>query len=305
MQGAVIFIFFLAFLAFPAGGAENSPENSAENSAENESEDKAAEAESSPYLMNFRLGDSDVDLRLEGYWRMSLVGGGSFGRRGNENRFRGLREGFSFFQEPDLTISLWLNNRWFLEASFLEGFDRNTYRAGYRGEEGEFVQEVVVGSAGVSAAGYGGIAVPDPRRNTPGIAAKFASERSKHEFLLRYDPTETGSAVFQGPYRVRTGEINPANFIEGRYFILPDTGVQSVSVYLEDRGGSIIGTDADGTARRYRAAEAVQYTVDTARGLVQLEAAGDGRVLVYYEAAGAAVGSIGGGGNSWCPRGRI
>ena len=295
MQGAVIFIFFLAFLAFPAGGAENSPENSPENSAENESEDKAAEAESSPYLMNFRLGDSDVDLRLEGYWRMSLVGGGSFGRRGNENRFRGLREGFSFFQEPDLTISLWLNNRWFLEASFLEGFDRNTYRAGYRGEEGEFVQEVVVGSAGVSAAGYGGIAVPDPRRNTPGIAAKFASERSKHEFLLRYDPTETGSAVFQGPYRVRTGEINPANFIEGRYFILPDTGVQSVSVYLEDRGGSIIGTDADGTARRYRAAEAVQYTVDTARGLVQLEAAGDGRVLVYYEAAGAAVGSIGGG----------
>ena len=261
--------------------------------------DEEAEEGAGPYLLDFKLGDSDVDLIWEGYWRMSLVGGGSFGRRGEKNRFQGLREGVSFFQEPDLTISLWLNNRWFLEASFLEGFERNTYRAGYRGGEGEFVQEVVVGSAGVDAEGYGGIKVPKPRRNTPGISAKFASERSKHEFLLRYDPTETGSTVFQGPYRVKTGKISPADFIEGRFFILPDTGVRAVSVYLEDKQGTVTGTDGggsgSGTQRRYRKAQPVQYTVDAQRGLVELEAAHKGRVLVYYESGSAAVGSPGGG----------
>ena len=228
-------------------------------------------------------------------------GRGEFRTARGEKPLSGLREGVSFFQEPDLTISLWLNNRWFLEASFLEGFERNTYRAGYRGGEGEFVQEVVVGSAGVDAEGYGGIKVPKPRRNTPGISAKFASERSKHEFLLRYDPTETGSTVFQGPYRVKTGKISPADFIEGRFFILPDTGVRAVSVYLEDKQGTVTGTDGGGTQRRYRKAQPVQYTVDAQRGLVELEAAHKGRVLVYYEsgsagsAGGAAVGSPGGG----------
>ena len=296
MDCAALRHFFLFLLTVTAAGVMRAQEADGGTGAAGPGAEAGEAAQ--PYLLDFKLGESDVDLIWDGYWRMSLVVGGSFGRRGDRNRFQGLREGVSFFQEPDLTISLWLNNRWFLEASFLEGFERNTYRAGYRGHEGEFVQEVVVGSAGVDAASYGGIKVPRPRRNTPGISAKFAAERSKHEFLLRYDPTETGSTVFQGPYRVRTGKISLADFIEGRFFILPDTGVRAVSVYLEDKQGGITGIDGSGTQRRYRAAEPVQYTVDAERGLVELEAAHKGRVLVYYESGGAggdAVGSTGGG----------
>jgi len=260
-----------------------------------ESPEETLSDEASAYLLDLKLGDSDVNLMWDGYWRMSFVTGGSFGKQTAETAYPGLARGSAFFQEPDVTMTLWINDRWFLETTFLEGFERNTYRAGYVGKKDEFVQEVTLGNAGVNATSYAEIDVPAPRYNTPGIVAKFATARSEHELLVRYDPTEADSMVFQGQYEVKTQDIGLPDYVEGKYFILPDKDVSNVVVYLEDRLGTITGTDGHGTTRRYRPAEPAEYFVDNASGLIVLSYPHDGQVVVYYDSGFGPVGSAGGG----------
>ncbi|MCK5735364.1 MAG: hypothetical protein KAH21_02755, partial [Spirochaetaceae bacterium] len=268
---------------------------SAQELSEDETDESQLSTEASAYLLDLKLGDSDVSLLWEGYWRMSFVTGGSFGKRTAETIYPGLAQGTAFFQEPDVTITLWINNRWFLETTFLEGFERNTYRAGYVGQKDEFVREVTLGNAGVNATSYAEIDVPAPRYNTPGIVAKFGTAKSEHELLIRYDPTEADKKLFQGEFEVKTQDIGLPDFIEGKYFILPDENISNVTVYLEDRLGTISGLDGHGTTRRYRLAEPAEYYVDNASGLVVLDIPHEGQVAVYYDTGFGAVGSPGGG----------
>ncbi len=283
--------FFLpSFLLFFLSGWMTSSALTAQELTEEEAVETIS-PEASEYLMDLKLGDSNVNLFWEGYWRMSFVTGGSFGKRTAETVYPGLARGTAFFQEPDVTITLWINDRWFLETTFLEGFERNTYRAGYVGQDDEFVREVTVGNAGVNAASYAEIDVPAPRYNTPGISAKFATPKSEHELLVRYDPTEADKKNFQGQYEVKTQDIGLPDFVEGKYFILPDKDVSNVVVYLEDRLGSIEGTDGHGTTRKYRLAEPAEYFVDNGSGLIVLSSPHNGQVVAYYEdSGGTAVG---------------
>jgi len=278
-------LFFLSGLLTPdALPAQELTEEASDESTEEKTEnpEETLSPEASAYLLDLNLGDSDVNLMWEGYWRMSLVTGGSFGKQTPETAYPGLARGTAFFQEPDVTITLWINDRWFLETTFLEGFERNTYRAGYVGQEDEFVQEVTLGNAGVNATSYAEIDVPAPRYNTPGIVAKFATAKSEHELLVRYDPTEADSMLFQGQYEVKTQDIGLPDYVEGKYFILPDKDVSNVVVYLEDRLGTITGTDSHGTTRKYRLAEPAEYYVDNSSGLVVLSEPHQGQVVAYY-----------------------
>ena len=232
---------------------------------------------------------------------MGFSAGGGFGRLRQENVYSGLSRGTNFYQEPDITLTLWMLDRWFIETTFLEGFDRNTYRAGYVGRSDEFVREVIIGNSGISADSFAEIDVPSPLYNTPGLAAKFGTAGSDHQLLIRFDPTDTQERYFQGQYEVNTQDIGLPDFIRGRYFILPDTAVTAVQVFLEDRSGSITGTDANGTVRKYRRAEEAEFFVENSSGLVELASAHDGQVLVYYTSGAGPVGAVGGGQNFIVP----
>ncbi len=250
----------------------------------------AAAGEASPYLFDFNLGDNEINLHWEGYWRVTFTAGGGFGKITNQTAFPGLSRGTRFFQEPDLTLTLWLDDRWFLETTFLEDFKHNTYRAGYRGREGEFVQKAVIGNAGINAVPRAGVPVPSPRSNTPGITTRFASERSEHSLMLRYDAAEARKKTFLGPYEVNTQDIPLSRFAEGRYFILPDTGVSSLRVFLESTNGTVTGTDERGDIHKFREAEPAEYFADETNGLLILREAAVSRVAVYYTVGGTAVG---------------
>ncbi|MDT8297788.1 MAG: hypothetical protein RQ801_05765, partial [Spirochaetaceae bacterium] len=169
-------------------------------------------------------------------------------------------------------------------------FERNTYRAGYQGRDDEFVRQVVAGNAGVNASTYAGLAVPRPVESTPGIVGKFGTSKSDHEILVRYDPTESLTKTFRGQYEVTSQEIGLSDFVQGRFFILPDTVVSNVEVYLEDRNGTVAGTDGTGATRRYRKAEPVEFFVDESSGLLELSEAHDGQVVVYYKTSDGPVG---------------
>ena len=260
------------------------PETAGETADSTEAKSDGIPVESSPYLLDMKLDDGDLNLIWDGYWRMTFQTGGSLGRLQAGRSFPGVSTSASFFQEPDVTLTLWIYDKWFIETTFLEGFSRNTYRTGYIGYPGEFVQEVVIGNAGVNAAGYAELEVPAPDYNTPGIAAKFATGKSNHELLVRYDPTDTEEKVFQGQFELNTQDIGLPDYIEGRYLILPDTDVSDVTVYLETPQGSLTGTDGQGVSRVYRQAEPVEFFVDNSRGLVVLNRPHDGQVAAFYQA---------------------
>jgi len=248
-----------------------------------ELEDDKGISEDSAYLIENKLKDMDVNLIWDGYWRIRFVAGGAFGRKTDENIYPNLQRGVIFTQEPDLTLSLWLNKRWFIETVFQGSFDRSSYRGVYVGQEDEFVQEVVAGNSDVSATAYAKMEVPSPHTNAPGISAKFLTPKSKHEILLRFDPSAPRKKLFQGQYEINVQNIDLMEFIEGRFFILPDKDISNLAVYLEDREGSISGIDGISTERRYRLAQDTEYFVDEQNGLLELSSSHDGQVVVYYE----------------------
>jgi hypothetical protein len=91
-------------------------------------------------FFSYKIGDSDVSLDVSGFWKgsLSVNWGLSHSELGLEAASPD--SPLLFTQEADLTLSLWIRDRWFLEASFLDDYDINTYRAGYQGLPGETVQ---------------------------------------------------------------------------------------------------------------------------------------------------------------------
>ena len=248
-------------------------------------------------IWDMNLGDKDVDLYISGYWKIGILGGTTV-ESGPDgiifpSAFPGLTD-FKFYQEPDITISLWLMNRYYLETTFLEGFDKNTYAIGYRGQEGEILQGVRIGNSDISIDQYEGLDLPAPKYNTPGISANFESEISSHDVLIRYDPTSEQKKTFLGEYEVTEEQINPAAFKRGQFFILPDEQIDtgSLEVYIADPDGIYSSTDSKGTYRNFRKASENEYSFSLTKGTVSLNEPAESEVVVYYTKNGLAVGSF-------------
>jgi len=240
-------------------------------------------------VWDMNIGDTDVELYLAGFWKIGLIAGLSV-ESGPEGiifpaAFPGLTD-FRFYQEPDLTISLWLMNRFYLETSFLEGFDKNTYAMGYRGMEGEPIQSVRIGNSEIHIDEYKGINVPSPQYNTPGISASFQTDISTHDVLLRYDPTSEQKKIFLGEFEITEEEINPGDYIRGQYFILPDGELDFLEIYIADKNGIYSGNDN----KKYRRATDNEAFYSLTDGTVTLSEPSEVDVLVFYTVNGSNVG---------------
>lgn len=264
------------------------------------------EVEAPEALFELDIGDAEVDFFLEGVWRASVFGsiGVLIGPEGTQlSPFPGLDTGQVFQQMPDLTFSVWLLNRFFIEASVIgdfleqdyEYFDQNYILMGYIGAEEEFLKRVLIGSRDIGIDPYPFIDVPASGLSSLGVEALLGTGMSEHQLLLRYDNNEPDSLTFIGRNLVSEQVIPLDEYIRGRFFKLPDDDIDAgtLEVYLQDRNGSY--SDSDG--RRYRKATVDDAELDRQNGTVFLKEAAAGNVVVYYEKGAAAVGdgSLGGG----------
>ncbi|HUX13032.1 MAG TPA: hypothetical protein VMW87_08370 [Spirochaetia bacterium] len=105
-------------------------------------------------LLQSKVGDADVDLYAAGSWQTTISASLAIGIHpdlGNGSgyqfpyAFPGM-DPFSFLNQVDLTISLWILNRYFFQTTFLDQFALNTFLLGYQGQKGEFVQKVLIGN---------------------------------------------------------------------------------------------------------------------------------------------------------------
>ena len=246
-----------------------------------------------------KLGSADVDLSLLGSWNSNLTfTTGLLFAPGVPvqllDSFPGLAPGFIFTQSPDLTISLLLMKKYFLDVSVLSGVQNNTIRMGYRGDPDEVLRSLVIGNSGITLPPTPFLEIPSQPTSSIGASAELVSGPSTNDLLLRWDSTATKHKTFIGKNELIEQHVGLETYTKGRYFFLPDTGIDqgSLVVYLEDPNGTVAGTYAVGgaPAGMYRLATLNDVVVDTTNGLVSLKNPVHGRVVVYYT-KGSPVGS--------------
>jgi len=247
-----------------------------ETSAERHRQEITEEAGSR--LFNMDIFNTDVSLFISGFWKGSLsfnwgIANTLLGTAPNSENAPVL-----FTQETDLTLSLWIWQKWFLEASFVDGYDVNTYRAGYQGLPGETVQYVGAGNTGLDFPVFPYLDLGGDSSSSFGIYGRFGSDDLAFHTLFRYDAAVREERIFVGNRERNFSNLIPNKPLRGRSFVLPDENIASVPVvYFEDKEGDLF----DGP-RRWRLAKPSEYAASARYGTVELSLEPQGMVAVSY-----------------------
>jgi len=256
-----------------------------ETSAERHRKEIAQEASSQ--FFNMDLFNTNVSLFISGFWKGSLgfnwgLANSPLGIAPNSENAPVL-----FTQEADITLSLWMWKKWFLEASFVDGYDVNTYRAGYQGLPGETVQYVGAGNTGLDFPVFPYLDLGGDSPSSFGIYGRFGSDDLTFHTLLRYDAAAREERIFVGNRERNFSNLMPNKPLRGRSFVLPDENIASVPVvYFEDKDGDL----SDGN-RRWRRARPSEYAASARYGTVELVREQSGMVAVSYESGSYSMGS--------------
>ena len=246
--------------------------------------DEAPEA-----IFQTQLNDADVDLYMLGSWDSSFTGSIGYDLSSGEYisaPFPQMTPGLAFTQVPDLTISLWLMDRYFFEATIKEDSTQNTFLLGYEGKDDEFVQSVLIGNTKIDIEDYSFLTISSIPNNSLGASAAFKTENTWHELMVRYDPAELAVKEFIGKNEVNRQTFQPTDYFRGRLFILPDTDFENIEVYIENDDGSYTGDDG----RRYKKADNTEAVISSDDGTVLFNPPLESRALVYYTKNGFPVG---------------
>jgi len=230
-------------------------------------------------LMRYKLWDSSVSLFMTGFWKGELQGNAGFSSSPVGIQFAAPESPFLFKQEVDLTMSLWINNKWFVEANFLDDSAKNTYRAGYKGTQSDFLKYVGIGNAGLDFPVFPYLDLGGDSPSSFGIYSRFGTDDLNIHALFRYDAASREERIFTGTRERTYSDLQPHDTIRGVSFVLPDDGIDNdITVYIEDEKGSL----RDDKGRRWRYALQSEFAVSFSRGLLELAIRPQGMVAVVY-----------------------
>ncbi len=257
--------------------------------------------EDPPELFDVQVGDTEADVFVQGRWESTLAG--AVGIALLSEPVNGSRIAFPysfpgmdptpFVNTVDLTISIWLFEHYYLEATVLDELELGTLVFGYEGGDENSIKRVRLGSdtfdlTTAALAPY----LATTRGEEPALGAYLLAEgeRASHELLLQYRAAEAAVDIYRGLNLLTEETIDPAAYLRGRYFVLPDGTVENLTVYVEDARGEITASDG----RTYReASPGAEVRTSPDRGTLSLTERAAGRVLVTYTKDGSRVGSPG------------
>jgi len=240
-------------------------------------------------FFSLTLGDANVSLFLTGSWRIDLLGNFGFSVSPLGTSYAAPENSPFFKQEADLGLSLWINNKWFIEANFLDNTSQNTpslntYRAGYEGFPGEFLQYAGFGNTGLDFPSFSYMDLGGDSISSFGAYSRFGTDNLTFHALVRYDTASREERTFQGGRERITSDVQPQNMLRGMSFVLPDENIESsIIVYIEDERGDI----SDNEGRRWHLAAASEYAVSRMHGILELSVKPKGMIAVSYSANGS------------------
>ncbi len=244
-------------------------------------------------IFDFDIADREVEFFLLGSWSALVSGATGFMVRPDGevtalDYFPDMQLGFFFEQVPDITLSIWLMKRYFLELSVLGSFENNYILMGYQGQEEELVHHVYLGNRDINIDPYPFIEIPDMGESSLGAEAELRTPSSSHQMMIGFDNNDSGEKLFIGQNEVEEQLISLDAYLKGRYFKLPDEDVDNLEVYVEDaEDGTLTGNDG----RVYRKADLNDVVLNSAEGYISLTDPQQGRVLVYYTKNGSPIGT--------------
>jgi len=241
------------------------------------------EGEAPEEFLAFTLKDNNVSLFLSGSWAGTLQGNFGFSKSPLGTGFASPETPFLFKQETDITMSLWVNDRWFVEANFLDDSKKNTYRAGYQGLPGEYVQYAGVGNTGLDFPSFPYLDLGGDSPSSFGFYSRLGGKDLNVHTLFRYDAASREERVFYGGRERTFSYVQVENSLSGISFVLPDANIDTdIVVYVEDDEGTL----RDSGGRRWRLALPSEYAAGRTQGLVELSIRPAGMVAVSYSKNG-------------------
>jgi len=234
-------------------------------------------------LMSVSLGSSDVSLFATGSWKGDLELNFGISNSPLGVGFISPQTPFLYKQEVDLTLSLWINSRWFVEVNFVDDSAQNTYRAGYQGKQGEFLQYAGVGNAGLDFPSFPYLDLGGDSPSSFGFYGRFGTNNIDIHTLVRYDAASREERTFSGNRERTYSDLQPQDTLRGISFVLPDTDINpDITIYIEDDKGQV----RDSTGRRWRLAKQSEYAFSRTQGLLELGIRPTGMVAVSYSKGG-------------------
>ncbi len=239
--------------------------------------------EAPPSIFNTSIGDAEVDLYLTGSWETEIRGGlaytwNSTDKKIKTSAFPGMTSGLQLIHQPDILISLWLMDRYFFEASFIDDYELNTILFGYEAVDENFLRSVRIGNTDIGFGDYSWLQIPKASTDSMGGMVLFKNDKSEHQLMIRFDPAEMQVKSFIGKNEVDPVRLKLTDYVEGRYFILPDDNVDDLVVYIEDSSGLY----SDGT-HQYRLADGDDAIISAEEGIVFFREPLNVRAAVYYK----------------------
>lgn len=246
------------------------------------------EEEAAGTFIDITADSDDVLLFLTGSWKIDLSASTGFGWSAENGMdfttsYSGMETGVTFVQTPDFTASLTILDRFLFEAAFTDEFDDSTFRLGYQGQEGEFLQTISLGNMGINLSDDSEATdffyIPDGGSSSFGLYSYFEGTGSSHELLLRFDPDMATEKVYIGSYSVTEIELEASGYMRERFYYLP--GIPSdVIFYIETDSDSAEITYTNGEmVRSFEKITAENYSYSTSTGMLYLESAPDGMLL--------------------------
>lgn len=213
--------------------------------------------------ISFDIGSEGktAEISVEGFWKSLVTGSGSvtfgFGTAPEAEL-----SSPALTQEVDLDMHALYDGHWFFDASFADGFDRNTVSAGFRGDGA--IKEIKVSNRGITfpdtySVSETGNGIGGGANEAPGIMGHFEGDGWRGDFALRYEFVEAETADWFGMNSAVTSKTSLENWLTGASFTIPSAGLSSMvdGVFVESADGGESGSDG----LSYKKLSASQFVV--------------------------------------------
>lgn len=246
------------------------------------------EPEAAASLFDISLGGSDAELLVHGSWKLSLIGQTAAVWTDSAGLTLSGETPVIFSQTPDLYLSFMLFKKYFVLARVSSDATEIRYAAGYRGGDGEFIREIRAGNDGISFPVLPFLSLGSGSYRSFGLAASAGRDSFDGRAMLRYDQASRVTKKFVGSSEVTETVLAASAFIRGKYFVTPARSADSLEVYAQSTGGSILGSDSN----YYRLLSASEYSYSASTGYIALAAASGTRVIAYYSGSASASSTV-------------
>lgn len=244
-------------------------------------------------LFSLTQGDDDVDIYAFGGWTGSGALGWAVALHPPDGAGRRVTAGYPVAgvasrpatQSADVTLSVWLQQRLFFEASVAGDRSLDSIAAGYYGDGTGALSELVFGAVPLAAAPWlfqaGGSPTGQAGRDpAPGARVELAGATARAQGVVQLLASRDAAVRLVGTRIVDEVRVSAGDYARRRLFVLPDAAPEQFELLVEGAGGVFEPTN--------------DYVIDRETGVVRLTAPiGARRLAVWYEIDGAPVGSAG------------